>query len=138
MKWLAAALILVVAACSSSEPADEATPSTRFRPEINVVFNGAELEVGETVAYKYYIHCGMNWLTDFNGSVWYSEDPIWNGRGRYPEELRRFFANPSEQISPELWTHLTLVAGDEISVTLPDGSLESVYRPSEREWPGCA
>ena len=78
----------------------------------------------------------MEWLGEFNAKVWVTEDPIF--RGSYPEDLRRFFTDGNERISPELWTRITLAADDEIRLTLPDGSSETVYHPTDEEWPGCA
>lgn len=131
MKWqrhLALALALVLlAGCSQTSELDE---------ELSVVYNQQILEVGETHPYRFQIHCGMEWLGEFNATNWVTDDPMF--RGSYPEDLREFFANPDEQISPELWTHITLMAEDEIRLTLPDGSRETVYRPTDAEWPGCA
>lgn len=109
---------------------DDANPPT--------VMDGAGLEVGLTYRYRFYIHCGMEWLIDFNDRTWVTEQPIYDGIGRYSDDLRRFFTNPDEQISPEMWVYLKLVAEDEIQLTLPDGSQESVYHPTDDEWPGCA
>jgi len=94
------------------------------------------LEVCQIYRYRFQIHCGMEWLGEFNGMWWFTDDPIF--RGSYPENLRQYFTNPDEQVSPEVWTHITLVADDEIRLTLPDGSDESVYYATDREWPGCA
>jgi hypothetical protein len=100
--------------------------------------NQTVLELNQTYRYKFHIHCGTEWLIDFNGATWLTAEPIYDGVGRFPDGLRRFFTNPGEQISPELLTHITLVEKDEIRLTLPDGSLESVYHPTDEEWPGCA
>ncbi len=123
---------VVVAGCSFTAAAnvpDEKLP---------VAYNQTQLEVGGTYRYKFQIHCGMQWLIDFNGVTWTTDDSIFDGAGRYSEDLRKFFSDPNQQISPELWTHITLVAPGEIRLTLPDGSQESIYHPSIAEWPGCA
>lgn len=129
------AIALVVSACASAEPAVVVTTTAEPLP---VIYNGGELEPGTTYRYPFYIHCGTEWLSDFNGSVWLTDDPIYDGIGVPPENLRQFYRNPSEQISPELWTHVTMIADSEIRLTLPDGSGESIYRPTDEEWPGCA
>lgn len=121
-------LVLTMAGCSSANTVDESLP---------VVHNGGQLEQGETYRYPFYIHCGMRWL-DFNDAVWKTENPVYRGTDNYPESLRRWFRDPDQQISPELWTHITLTAEDEIRLTLPDGSSESIYGPTDEEMPGCA
>ena len=121
-------LVLTMAGCSA-DTVDESLP---------VVHSGAQIQEGTTYRYPFYIHCGMRWL-DFNDAVWKTDDPVYRGTGsRYPESLRQWFRNPDEQISPELWTYVTLAATDEITLTLPDGSSESTYRPTDEEMPGCA
>ncbi len=67
-----------------------------------------------------------------------TDNPVYPGTDNYPESLRQWFRNPDEQISPELWTYITLIAEDEIRLTLPDRSSESIYRPTDEEMPGCA
>ena len=124
------ATALLLAGCSSEEAATTESPP--------IVYNGGVLELGETYRYPFYIHCGMEWLIGFNDTVWTTDQPIYDGNGIPPEDLRQFYRNKQEQISPELWTYLTLVADDEIRLTLPDGSGETLYRPTEEEWPGCA
>ncbi len=104
--------------------------------DLPVIYNQSDLELGQTYRYRFQIHCGMEWLAEFNAKNWVTDAPIF--RGSYPEDLRKFFTDPKEQISPELWTYITLVSEDEIRLTLPDGSDETVYRPTDDEWPGCA
>ncbi len=118
-----------MAGCSSGDAVDESLP---------VVYNGGQLELGETYRYPFYIHCGMRWMDSFNGTVWKTDNPVYPGTDNYPESLRQWFRNPDEQISPELWTYITLIAEDEIRLTLPDRSSESIYRPTDEEMPGCA
>lgn len=129
---LAVALVIVMAACTT---ADSTPPTTSDLP---VVGNNGRLELGVTHRYRFYIHCGMEWLIGFNGTAWRTEEPITRGMGYITDDLRQFFVNPDEVIGPELWTHVTLVAEDEIRLTLPDGSKSSTYHPTDDEWPGCA
>ena len=127
-RFLVLALVLSLGGCSFADGVDESLP---------VVYSGAELEMGEIYRYPFYIHCGMRWL-DFNDAVWKTDDPVYRGTDNYPESLRQWFRNSDEQISPELWTYVTLTAEGEIRLTLPDGSSESIYRPTDEEMPGCA
>lgn len=121
-------LALVSVACSNAEePVNEV-----------LIAGGATLEQGVTYRYAFFIHCGMEWMEEFNGTKWRTDEPIYRGAGRPPDSLRQFFVNPNETISPDLWTHLKLVAPDEILLTLPDGSQDSIYYPTDDEWPGCA
>lgn len=135
MRWTAALIaLLLVGGCSTatSEPTNTASS------DLPILGNGPGLEIGQTYRYPFYIHCGTEWLIDINDTVWKTDTPLYDGTGRYREDLRQFFRNPDEQISPELWTHLTLVSESEIRLTLPDGTEESTYHPTDEEWPGCA
>ncbi len=132
MKWklLVAALLVLCGGCSSS---DDVASS-----DFETAFPGVDLEQDVTYRYKFFIHCGMEWIHDLDGQAWRTDRPMYNGIGGAPDSLREFFVNPDERISPELWTLVTLVARDEIRLTLPDGSRESTYHPSDDELPGCA
>ncbi len=139
MKWKAGvlAVALVVGACSfSTDP--EAGVLTAIGPEPETVFNRADLEEGTDYRYRFQIHCGTEWLGEFNGLVWRTEDLIYDGIGRTPDHLRQFFVDPQNTISPELWTFITLTSSDEITLRLPDGSETAIYRPTTDERPGCA
>ena len=130
-KVVAVAVVLMIGACSTAEY--DVTAS-----DLDLAPPGIDLEEDVTYRYKFYIHCGMEWLHSFNGEAWITDEPIYNGVGRAPDGLRPFFVNPDEVISPELWTQITLVSADEIRLTLPDGSRASTYHPSDEDWPGCA
>jgi hypothetical protein len=81
----------------------------------------------------------MKWMQSFNGTAWVTDDPIYGNSSRpAPEELKQFFTNPVEVISPALRTRINLLEKDEMQLTLPDGSQSSTYHPTDEEWPDCA
>lgn len=121
-------LSLIAVSCSDADEPVDAVPVT----------GGATLEQGVTYRYAFFIHCGMEWLEELNGTLWRTDAPIYRGVGKTPDSLRQFLVNPDETISPDLWTHITLVSPDEILLTLPDESQESNYHPTDDERPGCA
>ncbi len=120
---LVAALLVLSGGCSDGDDAD-----------LPVVHSAVALELGVTYRHRFYIHYGMKWLQSFNGTPWVTDDPIYGDSSRPPpDDLRRFLTNPDEVISPELWTHSTLVAEDEIRLTLPDGWQTSTYHATDDE-----
>lgn len=125
------ALLVFAGACTNG-------PATTSDSELPLVQNLGTLEQGVTYNFRFYIHCGMKWLESFNGTAWVTDDSIYQGSGRPPEDLRQFFTNPDEVISPILRTRITLVEEDEIRLALPDGSQSSTYHPTDEEMPGCA
>ena len=125
------ALLVFAGACTNG-------PGITSDSELPLMQNLGTLEPGVTYNYRFYIHCGMKWLESFNGMAWVTDEPMYRGTDRPSEDLRQFFTNPDEVISPILRTRITLVGEDEIRVTLPDGSQSSTYHPTGEEWPGCA
>jgi len=128
MKWktLILAGSIVAGGCSAATVDDD----------LPLTSNLSTLEIGQTYRYRFQIHCGMEWLGEFNDKTWVADNPIF--RGAYPESLREFFTDPEERISPELWTRIMLVSDVEIQLTLPDGTRETSYYPTDRESSGCA
>ena len=127
-------VVLLTGGCSEPIVTPSTTPSTTL-PSVG---NNGILQQDVTYRYRFYIHCGMEWLIGFNGTAWITDEPITRGMGYITDDLPQFFVNPDEVISPELWTHVTLVSEDELHITLPDGSKSSVYHPTDEDWPGCA
>lgn len=131
---IAVAVAGLLVLCGACTGAAETYPD----PDLPLVQNLGTIDEGVTYRYNFYIHCGMKWIESLNGTTWVSEDPIYRGSGRAPERLREFFVDTDEVISPVLRTRITLVAEDEIRLTLPDGSETSTYRSTDQAWPGCA
>ncbi len=153
MRRLLTAIIgiaLLAGACTVTQPESPATstrqgptttkwPDTRQLSEgLEVAVGGSTLTLGVAYLYRFGIHCGTRYIWELNGTNWETDEVIHSGTGRWADDLRQFFTNPNEAISPELRTHLTLVAEDELLLTLPDGSLPSTYRPTGKEPIPCA
>jgi hypothetical protein len=72
-----------------------------------------------------------------NGVNWATRVPPYPGNNPNTE-FREFFTNPNESVSPVLRTHITLVSDNELRLTLPDGTYESTYHPTDEDIPPCA
>lgn len=139
MKWKAGLVVVALLAGSCSYSSDPQTAVlTAEGPVPETLSTGADLVEGTEYTFRFQIHCGTEWLGEFNGIVWRTDDIIYDGVGRTPDHLSQFFVDPQNTISPELSTLITLTAADEIVLQLPDGSETATYRPSNDERPSCA
>lgn len=157
---LALGIALLVSACSSTPtstdanlpeaaeetelvPSPEPVPATRRDPTqfsigLVSVSPGMTIDVGTEYLHLFRIHCGMRYIEDLNGTNWKTDRPLYTGRGGWPDGFRQFFSDPNESVSPVLRTHITLISNDELHLTLPDGTYESTYHPTDEDVPPCA
>jgi hypothetical protein len=94
-----------------------------------LVESGAHLEVGRTYRYPLYIHCGTEYLGEFNGRHWFAVP----GEGIDNGELQDA-GLPIVQNS--LFGEMTVVADDRIDYRAGD-ILIAVYQPKPDEPPAC-
>lgn len=142
-QWtVAGAAMLIIAACTTAQVATTDTqagsPPVDPSAGLETVGPGEALQEGVSYLYRFPIHCGMKYVPDLNGTNWATDQPLYGGSGQWPSGFKEFFVDPQEAISPVLRTHLTLIGGQELQLTLPDGSRPSVYHPTEEEVPPCA
>jgi hypothetical protein len=84
----------------------------------------ADLELGVTYPYLFYVHCGMERLGGFNGTWW---NLVGNSGPNAPD-------NPDWPIKyDELSGLITLVDAETIELSIPSGEVIGVYRASETE-----
>lgn len=136
------AAMLVIASCTTGQVAttDTRVVSSPVDPSagLETVVPGEALQKGVSYVYRFPIHCGMKYVPDLNGTNWATDQPLYGGTGQWPSGFKEYFVDPQEAISPVLRTHLTLISGQELQLTLPDGTRPSVYHPTEDEVPPCA
>jgi hypothetical protein len=94
-----------------------------------------DLEHGVTYRFPLYIHCGMEWLGQFNGTEWKlvidSERPnpdTGGGEGvpaHWPEAQQTIFGD------------ITLIDEDTIEYSIGDGEVIATYFPTDLPRPGC-
>lgn len=96
---------------------------------------GMDLEEGKTYAFPLYIHCGGDFLAEFNGTSWgLSQAPA----GHTPETGGVGVREGWPVAGQSILGFVTLVARDRIEYSLEDGTVIAVYEPiPESEVLGC-
>lgn len=123
----AAALIgLVLSACTGDTPSEEA-PTVTY---------GAALEQGKRYAYELGLHCGMEFLGQFDGRGWQLTEA---SAGVTPE-------TGAGDPLPDDWPtsgdrvlgFVTVVDAERLEYSLPDGTVIGIYEPiPAQDVPGC-
>ena len=126
------AVALVLAACTS-------TSTVETIPYASTRTYGDQLEVGVVYRVVLFLHCSTELLA-FDGMTWEQTegDLFSRGFGGWDADVRAFFVNENEAVSPEVYTRVTLLDEETLRVTLPDGSRENRYVPTDREVVPCA
>ena len=112
-------LVLTYHQLETADARDDSLPTVQW---------GADLEVGQTYRYDLYIHCGMDFLGEFNGSLFGLVDPP---RGATPK-------SSWPMVPDEILGLVTLVDGDTIEYSIPSGEVIATYRTTDEEAPACA
>jgi hypothetical protein len=100
------------------DPRDDSLPTAH---------EGARLEVGHTYRYDFWIHCGMDFLGEFNENRFaLVEAP----QGEHPRS--DWPTRPDELLGL-----VTLVDETRIELSIPSGEVIGVYEASDEEPPGC-
>ncbi len=110
---------------ATSSPVGEPLPVT----------DGGQLEGGVTYAYLLLLHCGIDYLGQFNGLHWYRDQ----NRGSPAPETG------AGEAPPQHWPvdgesvigFVELVAADRIEYSIPPAEVIAEYEPSDRTPPGC-
>lgn len=97
---------------------------------------GESLEVGVQYQYRFGIHCGMRYIEGVGGRNWETDNPPYDGVGRFPDALRAEFVNPNESISPVVAGSIELISADLLEFRAGDVVVR--YEPTTTEVPGCA
>ena len=125
-------MALVLAACAS-------TSSVETIPYASTRTFGDQLDVGVIYRVILFAHCSTELLV-FNGVTWEQTEGelLSRGSGGWDDDVRAFFVNQNEAISPEVYARATLLDEETLRITLPDGSRENRYEPTDREFVPCA
>lgn len=119
---------------TSNAPPLRDVPPPVATPELELVRWDADLELGVTYRFPLYIHCGMGYLGNFNGTHWYLSDApqgeVETGAGETPDPDW-----PTAQQS--ILGRVTLVDDDTIEYTIPSGEVIGIYESSGEQPPGC-
>ena len=108
------------------EPSEPPPPTAEY---------GGDLALDVTYRYPLYIHCGMDYLGEFNDAYWYREA----GSGGPVPETGAGEAPPDNWpvAQQTIFGEATLVEPDLIEYMIPGGEVIARYAPSDRQPPGC-
>ena len=103
------------------------------KSDVPILGHGETLPPDRRYGYPLYIHCGMEWLYQINGTAWRRTDngpDIETGAGNEP---------PADwPVSREaVFGFVTLVEDDVIEYSIGDGQVIATYAPSPTDAPGC-
>jgi hypothetical protein len=95
-------------------------------PGPQYVESGDIIETGFPRPYRLYIHCGIEWLGEFNGLNWRTDDPM-------PPEWTGAKLIDFETIEVEI----TLSTGNPPQIDATANGATVTYIPSDEAVPGC-
>jgi hypothetical protein len=108
----------------SFPPVHDGSAVASSAPIVNAA-PGGQIEPGRRYAYPLSIHCGAEYLGNFNSRQWWSVGP-----GPRP-------GDGGPLVAETILGFVRLVGG-RIAYTTPSGEAIGTYVPSDREPPGCA
>lgn len=125
-------MLFIVAACGDDD--EEAVGPTNARSEIQAVAYDGDLEAGEPRRFRFWTHCGIEWLGRFNGEEWslVDEDPI----GQVPTG---WVPHMSSSVDEEIVLRLELQESGRIAARPLDAPADQAvqYEPTSEPNPGC-
>lgn len=92
-------------------------------PEPFSVESGDIIETDFPQPFRFYVHCGIAWLGEFNGFNWRTDAPI-------PQAWQ-------DITSGEIEMEITMSAGDPPTVEAVANGATVVYLPTDEPIPGC-
>lgn len=95
-------------------------------PGPQYVKSGDIIETGFPQPYQFYVHCGIEWLGEFNGLNWRTDDP-------FPPEWTGAKLIDFETIEVEI----TLSTGNPPQIDATANGATVTYMPSDEAVPGC-
>lgn len=116
-------LLLALAACGDSD-------------SLQRVSYGGDLTVGEPRSYRFWAHCGIDWIGQFNGAEWKLEAPAPDGAlSGVPDRWTPYMDRTDEQIVLQL----ELLDAAELVVQPVDSpdDLRATYGRTNEPNPGC-
>jgi len=135
------ALLVVVRACvaSDDEPWSllEAAPSTTLgrqetlRPNGDTIKSGTTIEPGTEYRYPIYVHCGIEWLGEFNDVLWKADVPA--GVLDYVPAAWARVIGDDQRVTATL----ALSSNPDPVITATVNEVEITYRPATTDPPGC-
>lgn len=96
-----------------------------FEPRDDFVRSGDIIEPGFPAQYRLFVHCGIEWLGELNGVVWFTDEPV-------PPEWEALVTD-----AETLDLSILMSEGPSPTVRATAGGVTVIYRPTNEPIPGC-
>ncbi len=130
--FLAILSMLFVGACG--DDSEEAVGATDTRGEVQAIAYDGDLETGEPRRFRFWTHCGIEWLGRFNGEEWLlvGDDPP----GQVPTSWE---PHMSSSVDEEIVLQLELQESGRIEARPLEAPTDQAveYQPTNEPNPGC-